>query len=377
MADEDKLPPVPHQASVIDSRGLLTPVWAGWFRQLFARVGGFAGATAESVAADLDSHLSDTVDAHDASAISNSPSGNLAATNLQAAVNELQTDVDTRALASDLTALDTRVTSAEADIAAAETDIAGKQPLDSDLTALAALSTTGLVARTGDGTAATRTITGTTNEITVSNGDGASANPTLGLADDAVLPGTGAVTVPIGTEAQRPGTPVNGMVRYNSDSTAFEGYANGAWGALGSSASAIACRYTTVAGQSIATSTETIINFEDVDYDEGSLVTTGASWAWTASRAGVASVNARVRFSVAFSAGDILQLSIYLNGTRVSLYGQEIEASGTLTKAISISDKIKVALNDVIDIRVTQTNASSRALSTTAGGGCAVAIKLE
>ena len=51
----------------------------------------------------LSDHLADTVDAHDASAISNVPSGNLAATDVQSALNELQTDIDTRALDSDLT----------------------------------------------------------------------------------------------------------------------------------------------------------------------------------------------------------------------------------------------------------------------------------
>lgn len=55
-------------------------------------------------AAGLSAHLADTVDAHDASAISNVPSGNLAATDVQSALNELQTDIDTRALDSDLTA---------------------------------------------------------------------------------------------------------------------------------------------------------------------------------------------------------------------------------------------------------------------------------
>lgn len=59
--------------------------------------------------------------------------------------------------------------------------ITDAQGLDSDLTALAGLSTTGLVARTGSGTAATRTITGTTDQITVTNGDGVSGNPTLSL----------------------------------------------------------------------------------------------------------------------------------------------------------------------------------------------------
>jgi hypothetical protein len=49
---------------------------------------------------DLDNHINDATDAHDASAISNVPAGNLAATDVQAALNELQSDVDTRALDS-------------------------------------------------------------------------------------------------------------------------------------------------------------------------------------------------------------------------------------------------------------------------------------
>ena len=53
---------------------------------------------------NLTAHIDDTADAHDASAISNIPSGNLAATDVQTALDELQSDVDTRALNSDLTA---------------------------------------------------------------------------------------------------------------------------------------------------------------------------------------------------------------------------------------------------------------------------------
>lgn len=55
------------------------------------------------------------------------------------------------------------------------------QPLDADLTALAGVSSNGLLAHTGAGTAAARTITGTANEVSVSNGDGVSGNPTLSL----------------------------------------------------------------------------------------------------------------------------------------------------------------------------------------------------
>jgi len=39
--------------------------------------------------------------------------------------------------------------------------------------------------------------------------------------------------IPVGNIAARPGTPVNGMIRYNSEISAFEGYASSAWSSLG------------------------------------------------------------------------------------------------------------------------------------------------
>ncbi len=62
-----------------------------------------AQVDADAAQATADAHIADTSGAHVASAISNTPSGNLAATNLQTAVDELQTDVDSRALSSALT----------------------------------------------------------------------------------------------------------------------------------------------------------------------------------------------------------------------------------------------------------------------------------
>jgi hypothetical protein len=55
------------------------------------------------------------------------------------------------------------------------------QAYDADLAALAANSTAGLWAYTGAGTGAARTITGTSAEITVTNGAGTAGNPTLSL----------------------------------------------------------------------------------------------------------------------------------------------------------------------------------------------------
>lgn len=60
------------------------------------------------------------------------------------------------------------------------------QSLDADLTAIAGLSAAGIIARTGSGTAAARTLTGTSNRITITNGDGVSGAPTFDIGSDVV-----------------------------------------------------------------------------------------------------------------------------------------------------------------------------------------------
>lgn len=58
------------------------------------------------------------------------------------------------------------------------------QPLDATLTALAAYNTNGLLTQTAADTFTGRTITGTTNQVNVANGNGVSGNPTLSLPQD-------------------------------------------------------------------------------------------------------------------------------------------------------------------------------------------------
>lgn len=53
--------------------------------------------------------------------------------------------------------------------------------LANDLAALEGLLSTGIIARTATDAAAVRTVTGTANEITVSNGDGVLGNPTISI----------------------------------------------------------------------------------------------------------------------------------------------------------------------------------------------------
>ena len=46
----------------------------------------------------------------------------------------------------------------------------------------------------------------------------------------------GFVKLPVGTTAERSGSPVDGMIRYNSTLGRYEGYSNSAWGGLGGGA---------------------------------------------------------------------------------------------------------------------------------------------
>ena len=94
--------------------------------------------------------------------------------------------------------------------------------------AFANMSGTGLVVLTGASTVTPRSLLGTTDQIAVTNGDGVSGSPTIGLASDAVFPGVGAVTLPVGTTAQQP-SGVDGQIRYNTDVDSYEGFSNGSW----------------------------------------------------------------------------------------------------------------------------------------------------
>jgi len=53
------------------------------------------------------------------------------------------------------------------------------------------------------------------------------------FAGDSTYSGTGQVKLPAGTDAQRSGSPTNGMIRYNTDLNSFEGYVAGNWGGIG------------------------------------------------------------------------------------------------------------------------------------------------
>ena len=51
-----------------------------------------------------------------------------------------------------------------------------------------------------------------------------------------LMSGTGTLDLPVGTTGERPGSPNNGMIRYNTTLTRYEGYSGSAWGSLGGGA---------------------------------------------------------------------------------------------------------------------------------------------
>jgi hypothetical protein len=117
---------------------------------------------------------------------------------------------------------------------------------------------------------------------------GTLASTNLGLASlagatftgNVILATTTALELPDGTTAQRPGTPVNGMIRYNTTLNQFEGYKASAWGAIGGGATG---------GSS-----------DDIFYENGQTVTT--NYTLTANKnamsAGPITINAGVTVTV-------------------------------------------------------------------------------
>lgn len=103
--------------------------------------------------------------------------------------------------------------------------------------AIANMSGTGLIGLNST-TLTPLTLIGVANEISVADGNGAGGNPTIGIADNAVMPGTAGVTLPNGTTAERGAT--LGQIRYNTTSSRFEGNYGTGWQNFGTGDGAIA-----------------------------------------------------------------------------------------------------------------------------------------
>lgn len=97
---------------------------------------------------------------------------------------------------------------------------------------LASNGGTGFLALPGNGSVSGRTLTGTTDQIDITNSDGIAGSPVFSIADNPALPGIEGVVLPSGTTAERPASPTNGLIRYNSQSQTLEGYTGNNWGSI-------------------------------------------------------------------------------------------------------------------------------------------------
>lgn len=100
--------------------------------------------------------------------------------------------------------------------------------LTGQVLSLANLSGNGLMTVSSSGVLNAVSVVGTANQIDVTNGNGIGGAPTIAISNDVILPGTGAATLPKGTDVQRP-VGVTGQIRFNTTTSVFEGYTSGSW----------------------------------------------------------------------------------------------------------------------------------------------------
>jgi len=126
-------------------------------------------------------------------------------------------------------------------------------------------------------------------------------------------------------------------------------------------------RHKTDAGQSISTGSITIVDFDTVEYDNQSLVTTGASWKFTAPKTSHYKVHSNLLFAgtTAWTESESGNLLLYKNGVLYSNLDRDTQFGATSTfMHLGGSDTIQLDKGDYIDIRVSQNSGATIALYT-------------
>ena len=189
---------------------------------------------------------------------------------------------------------------------------------------LANLSANGLMVITTAGALSATSILNVVDQTAVFNADGTAGNPTIGLASNPIIPGTGSIFIPVGTTGQRP-SGVDGKIRYNSTDGAYEGYSTGAWRQFSLSGGVTLINTGTglTGGPITATGTISITN---------TAVTAGSYG--SATQVGTFTVNAQGQLTAA--ANSTITPSGIGAVASVSGTANEITATGTTTVVLSL-----------------------------------------
>jgi hypothetical protein len=97
---------------------------------------------------------------------------------------------------------------------------------------------------------------------------------------------TGFALIPAGTTAERPASPANGQIRYNTTTSQFEGYQGGAWGQLGGGATGAGGDEVFQENSLIVTTSYTLstgknaMSVGPIQINSGAVVTVGSGQRW-------------------------------------------------------------------------------------------------
>jgi hypothetical protein len=97
---------------------------------------------------------------------------------------------------------------------------------------------------------------------------------------------TGFALIPAGTTAERPVSPANGQIRYNTTTAQFEGYQGGAWGQLGGGATGAGGDEVFQENSLIVTTSYTLstgknaMSVGPIQINSGAVVTVGSGQRW-------------------------------------------------------------------------------------------------
>ena len=159
---------------------------------------------------------------------------------------------------------------------------------------------------------------------------------TLSATLDVTFSGTGYVQMPVGATTDRPGTPAEGMLRYNSTLDVFEGFSNNQWGQVGGAAGATGGGPDEVFYENDQTVTISYTIPSTKNAMTTGPITLGAGFVGDGSIAGTTLTIATVT-SGALGVGSVITGSGVTAGTTITALGTATGGIGTYTVDISQS----------------------------------------